>query len=55
MNEQTRANLVEFIDRLARAGSDDPSIAVTLGIPASTVARLRRENDIEAGTKQVRR
>lgn len=52
MNDQTRENLAELIWRLACIGRDDPTIAGVLGITASEVRTLRKQNDIPAGERR---
>lgn len=52
MNEATRINVSELIRRLARTGTDDPTIAARLGLSVSTVRRIRDEDGIEAGEQR---
>lgn len=52
MNEQTRFNLSTMIHSLAAGGTDDPSIAIRLGITVAQVRGIRREYGIDAGEQR---
>jgi hypothetical protein len=51
---QTRENVIEMIGKLAALGQNDPDIGARLGLTASEVAKLRRDNDIDAGEQRWR-
>jgi hypothetical protein len=50
--DATRANLAEFVERLAHHGSSDPAIADRLGISESQVRKIRRHHQIPAGERR---
>jgi hypothetical protein len=49
---QYRANLAEFIERMARASISDPRIADRLGITVAQVRDIRKEYEIPAGERR---
>lgn len=51
---RTRENVIMLIGSMAGAGSDDPNIAIRLGLTVAEVRALRKENSIPAGEQRWR-